>query len=75
MHVNALLYDYTVSVNVSAYASCVMQFVIFVHALYVFLTFLGTVPVILFLLLACNIFLTLLAPCRCRFLTLFIFSY
>ena len=57
MHVYALLYDYTMSMYLPVYASCVAQLVILVHALYVFLTFLGSMPVIflLFLLLAPNV--------------------
>ena len=60
MHVSALLYDYNMSMNSSVYASCVAQFVIFMYALCVFLIFLGSVPVILFLLLASNAVLILL---------------
>ena len=60
MHIFALLYDYTMLMNLSVYASCFAQVVIFVHALCVFLTFLGSVPVILlFLLLASNLILKL----------------
>ena len=60
MHVYALLYGKTVSMNLPIYTSSVAQVVIFVHALCVFLTFLGSVPVILlFLLLASNVILIL----------------
>ena len=51
MYVYALLYDYTMTVNLSVYAPCVAQFVIIFHALCVFLTFLGSVSVILSLIL------------------------
>ena len=60
MHAYALLYNYTMSVNLYAYASHVAWSFIFLHAYCVFVTFLGSVPVILlYLLLASNVFLIL----------------